>query len=62
MDNAQILTEMGFKLITAGLWRHDRIGVIEIDIEDGLDRIANSIFNNGYSKCQKNMRDQLGIK
>lgn len=61
MDNAEILTEMGFELVTGDLWQHRRIGALQIDVKDGLDRIANQIFNNGYKQCQENMRKQLGI-
>lgn len=61
MDNAEILKEMGFELLTGDMWHHSEIGYINVPIDDDLSKIATKIFEKGYLCCQGQMKKALGI-
>lgn len=61
MDNAEILTEMGFEHVTGEMWKHFSLGYINVSITASIEDIAKLIFTNGVYHAQKNLKKALGL-
>lgn len=58
----ELLKKLGFTHMTGPLWKHEKIGIIDISDDDKPDDLVQKIYERGYSECQLIIRNDLGIK
>ncbi|MBV1928485.1 MAG: hypothetical protein KUG81_03130 [Gammaproteobacteria bacterium] len=61
MDNAEILTKMGFEHITGHLWKRNDMGIINIPITASLNKITCEIFRLGQASKQDEIKKALNL-
>jgi len=57
-----LLRKLGFKYITADLWRHEFVGIISVEDGETPDDIVKKIYMRGHGECQLEIRTALGIE
>ena len=57
-----VLKKLGFNHMTGVLWKHEIIGIIQVDDNDTPSSIAEKIYQRGYGECQTVIKSSLGIK
>lgn len=58
----RLLEELNFESMTGSLWRHERIGIIQVSSDDNVNDLVQKIYNRGAGEKQLEIRIALGIK
>lgn len=58
----KLLKQLGFYPFTGNLYKHDILGIMQIDPKDSPNDLVQKIYNRGFGECQELIKANLGIK
>lgn len=58
----ELLEQLGFTYFTGNLYRHELLGIIQMEENDTPNDLVKKIYNRGYGECQEIIKSALGIK